>query len=118
MSMGAKGKSILSRFSDCILKMFRQCGNVCFTFYFTVCVISGAVRSYGSLIFLTTCARSVYHHFSCEFESRSWRCVLDTALCDNVYQRLATRGWFSIVSSTNKTDPLYTTKILLKVATP
>ena len=29
----------------------------------------------------TTCAISVYHHLSCEFESFSWRGVLDTTLC-------------------------------------
>ena len=42
----------------------------------------------------------------CEFESRSYRDVLDTTLCDKVYQRLATGMWFSPgppVSHTNKT---------------
>jgi hypothetical protein len=41
------------------------------------------------------------------FESRSWRGVLDTTLCDKVCQWLATGQWFSagtLVSSTNKTD--------------
>jgi hypothetical protein len=28
--------------------------------------------------FTITYAISAYHHLSCEFESRSWRCVLDT----------------------------------------
>ena len=48
-----------------------------------------------------------------EFESRKWRGVLDTKLCDKVCQRLAAGLWFSPgtpVSSTNKTE------ILLKVA--
>ena len=36
--------------------------------------------------FTTTSANSVYHHKSCEFESRSWRSVLDTTLSDNVCQ--------------------------------
>jgi hypothetical protein len=31
--------------------------------------------------FTTTCAICTYHH-CCEFESRSWRGVLDTTLCD------------------------------------
>ena len=31
--------------------------------------------------FTTTCAISAYHHYSCEFVSRSWRGVLDI-LCD------------------------------------
>ena len=42
-----------------------------------------------------------------------------TALCDKVGQRLATGQWFSLgplVSSTNKTDHLDITEILLKVA--
>jgi hypothetical protein len=32
--------------------------------------------------FTTTYAISAYHHQSCEFESRLWRGVLDTTLCD------------------------------------
>ena len=38
--------------------------------------------------FQTTYAISAYHHKSCEFESRSWRGVLDTT-CDKVFQYLA-----------------------------
>jgi hypothetical protein len=34
--------------------------------------------------FTTTYGISVYHHQSCEFESCSWRGVLDTTLCDKV----------------------------------
>jgi hypothetical protein len=48
-----------------------------------------------------------------------WRVVLDTALCDIVYQLLATGRMFSsgtLVSSTNKTDRHDITRILLKVA--
>jgi hypothetical protein len=36
--------------------------------------------------FTTTCAISAYHHYSCEFEPRSWRGILHTILCDNVCQ--------------------------------
>ena len=32
----------------------------------------------------TTCAISAYHHYRCDFQSRSWRGVLDTTLCDKV----------------------------------
>jgi len=32
--------------------------------------------------FTTICAISDYHHWSWEFESRSWRGALDTTLCD------------------------------------
>ena len=44
---------------------------------------------------------------SCEFESRSWRSVLDKTLCDKVGRWLASDRWFSPgtpVSSTNETD--------------
>jgi hypothetical protein len=47
------------------------------------------------------------------------RGVLDTTLCDKVYQWLATGRWFSPAkpaSSTNKTDRHDITEILLKVA--
>jgi hypothetical protein len=51
--------------------------------------------------------------------TRSWRGVLDTTLCDEVCQWLATGWWFSLgtsVSSTDKTDRHDITEILLKVA--
>jgi hypothetical protein len=32
----------------------------------------------------TTCAISSYHHYSSEFEPRSWRGALNTTLCDKV----------------------------------
>jgi hypothetical protein len=35
-----------------------------------------------------TCSINGYHHISCEFESCSWRDVLDTTLCDEVCQVL------------------------------
>jgi hypothetical protein len=62
--------------------------------------------SYGSG-FTTTCAIGAYYHWSCEFELRSWWGVLDTTLCDKVYQWHATGRWFSPgtpVSSTNESD--------------
>ena len=62
---------------------------------------------------------SFYHRYSCEFESRLWRGVLVTTLCDKVCQWLATGWWFSSgtpVSSTNKTDRHDIAEILLKVA--
>jgi len=36
--------------------------------------------------FKTTHAISAYHHQICEFEPRSWRGVLDSILCDKVWQ--------------------------------
>ena len=60
-----------------------------------------------------------YHHLSCEFESRSWRGVLDTTLCDKVCKWLATGRWVSpgtSVSSSNKTDCHDMAEILLTVA--
>jgi hypothetical protein len=67
----------------------------------------------------TPCAISAYHNYRYKFESRSWRCVLDTTLCDNVRQLLSIGRWYfpsTPVSSTNKTDRHDIAKILLKVA--
>ena len=69
--------------------------------------------------FTTTYAISAYHHWWCEFESRSGQGVLDTTWCDKVCQWLAAGRWFSPgtpVSSINKTDCQYIAEILLKVA--
>jgi len=57
--------------------------------------------------FTATYAISVFHYHIYESESCSWRGVLDIALCDKVYQLLATGRWFSpitLVSSANKTQ--------------
>ena len=62
---------------------------------------------------------SAYHHLSCEFESRSWRGVLNTILSHKVCQWLVVGWWFSSgtpVSSTNKTDRHDITEIMLNVA--
>ena len=48
-------------------------------------------------------------------QSRPWRSVVDTILCDKVYKLLAADRWFSPVSSINKTDRHDITEILLKV---
>jgi len=53
--------------------------------------------------FTTTCVISACLQLSCEFESRWWRSVLDTTLCDKVCQWLVAGRWFSpgtTVSST------------------
>ena len=55
---------------------------------------------------------------SCELDSHSWWGVLDTTLCDKVYQWLVAGLWFSpgtLVSPTTKTDRHDITEILLKV---
>jgi hypothetical protein len=57
-----------------------------------------------------------YHHWSCEFESSSWRGVLDITICHKVYPWLSAGRWFSSVSSANKTDRQDIIEILLKVA--
>ena len=62
---------------------------------------------------------SSYHHWNCEFESRSWRGVLDTTYCHNVCQWPAADPRFSLdalVSYINKSDRHDMTDILLKVA--
>ena len=69
---------------------------------------------YNLFLFETICAISAYHHWSYEFQSRSWWGVLDTTLCDNVCQCFATDRWFSPVSS-NKTDRHDITELLLNV---
>jgi hypothetical protein len=53
-----------------------------------------------------------YHHYSCECEHCSRRCVLDATVCDEVCQWLAAGWWFSPVSSTNKTGHQDITEIL------
>ena len=56
--------------------------------------------------FTITYVISDYQHYCCEFESRSWRGVFDTLLCDIVTPAF----------STNKTDRHDMTEILVKVA--
>jgi hypothetical protein len=54
-----------------------------------------------------------------QFKPRSYRCVIDTTVCDKVFQWLATCRWFSLgtpFSSTNTTNSHEKTEILLKVA--
>jgi hypothetical protein len=60
--------------------------------------------------FTTTYAISAYHHWRCEFESRSGRGVQHYVI------KFVSDLWFSLVSSTNKTDRHDITEILLKVA--
>ena len=67
--------------------------------------------------FTTTYAISAYHHWCCEFESRSGRSVQHYVI--KICQWLATGRLFSAnppVSSTNKTDRHDITEILLKMA--
>ena len=67
------------------------------------------------MVVTNTCAINVYRDWSYEFESRSWRCVVGTTLCDKVCQWLTTGQRSSLVSSTNKTDRHDITEIVLKV---
>ena len=63
--------------------------------------------------------RIVNEHNILIFEPRTLRGVLDTTLCDKIYERLATCRWLSLdtpVFTTNKTDRHDITEILLKVA--
>ena len=67
--------------------------------------------------FTTTCAISAHHHLRFEFESRAWRSVLNTTLCDKICQWLATGSSFSpgtpVSSSTNKTEVQFESSLLL-----
>jgi hypothetical protein len=80
----------------------------------------GGHHGHGRMVIgiTTTYAICAYHHWCCEFESRSGRGLLDATLCVKVCQLLETGQWFSPgspVSSTNKTDCHDITEILLKV---
>ena len=49
-------------------------------FYIELRVLKGGCRGRDHMIvgFTTTRAISAYHHYGCEFESHSWRGILDT----------------------------------------
>ena len=75
-------------------------------------------RGYIVVECTTTYAIRAYHHWSYEFESRSWRGVLDTTLGDKLCQWIATGRWSSPgtpVFSTNKTGFHDITEISFKV---
>ena len=87
----------LMRFHDIILTYTRDCRG----------------RDHMVVGFTTTFALSAYHHWCCEFESRSERGVQH---CDKVCQWLSLTCGRSVASSTNKTDRHDITEILMKVA--
>ena len=69
-------------------------------------------------VFTTTNAICVYHHWCCEFESRSCGGIQHYVITFVTWW-LATGGWFSPgppIFSTNKTDRHDIAEILLKVA--
>jgi hypothetical protein len=73
--------------------------------------------SYGSWIYKYPCNQCLLP-LTLWVQIPLWWGVLDTTLCDKVYQWLAAGRWFSLetpVSSTNKTDLHNITEILLKV---
>ena len=76
---------------------------------------SRRVRDRMVVIFKTTYAISAYHHWWCEFESRSGRGVHHYVI---TFVSDATGMWFSpdpSVSSTNTTERYDMTEILLKI---
>ena len=48
------------------------------------CKRGGGCRDHMVVGFTTTYEISTYHHYSCEFESSSWGCLLATTLYDKV----------------------------------
>ena len=63
---------------------FYLCCIICFSYVvlhtrFVGCIYGGR-RGFDCMVvrFTATCAISVYQHYSCEFEFRSWRGALDT----------------------------------------
>ena len=96
-------------------------GSVFFILLCYVCILYWirCRRGRDRMVVIGTYATSAYHHHSCEFQTRSWRGVLDTTLCDKVCQWLEAGQRFSPgtqVSSTNNSDRQDITEILLKVA--
>ena len=93
-SVNRSGNADANNFKDFVL----------FPFYFSICVkwvpwrqslantsninIFSSVPCRGRdrmvVGFTITYVISAHHHYSCEFESRSWRGVLDTTLCHKV----------------------------------
>jgi hypothetical protein len=102
------------RFFDLIFSFFRQ---VVFCFinfirYFLSVTGPSWSWSYGSWIYNYP-SNQCLSPLKLEFEPRSWRCVIDTTLCDTVCQLLAV---VFCLYSTNKTDSNDITDILLKMA--
>jgi hypothetical protein len=64
-------------------------------FYILVCCCGCDRTVTGST---TTCAISAYHHLCYEFESRSWRGVLNTTLCNKVCRWLVTGRWLNTIT--------------------
>ena len=99
-------------FFSWIVELFWRCSIFCFTFYsifLMLLFLTRGRRGRDRMVvgFTTTYTINSYHHWSCEFESRSWRGVLDTTLCDTVCQWFAAGRWFSPgipVSFTNIAD--------------
>jgi hypothetical protein len=60
------------------------------------------------VVILNTYSISAYRHYSCEFESRSWRGALDKT-CDKVCQWLATCLWISLGT------PISATKVVTEL---
>ena len=67
-----------------------KCGlfdNILLTLFTYTCTIKYMlIHIQGCLGFTTTYTISAYHHLRCEFESRSWRDVIDTT-CDVAFDR-------------------------------
>ena len=99
------------------------CNSTCFIKLYPINVLfplneMGPSWSYGSWIYNYLCNKCI-SPLPLRVRIPLTRSVLDTTLCDKVYQWLAAGRWFSqgtTVSSTNKTDHRDITEILLKVA--
>ena len=67
--------------------------------------------------FTTTCAISAYHDQRCEFDSRSWRGVFDTTLCNKFVSDLRKFDaflrvlWFPLPITTFLDDLLYPSRM-------
>jgi hypothetical protein len=79
------------------------CLGSCWSIFIFVCSVLSVLRfsegpswswSYGRWIINYLCNQCLSPLWRCEFESRSWRGVLDTTLCNKVCQWLAASRWF------------------------
>ena len=69
--------------------------------------------------FTPTCEIRAYHHLRCEFESPSWKGILDKTSCDTNQSVSLGRQVCTPVSSINKqTDRCDKTEILLNTSEP
>ena len=107
-----------NNYTTYLLLIHKCTRSFCWSLFCLIIIWSRRGRYRMVVGFITTCAISVNRHYSWQFESRSWRGVLDTTLCDSLLVTCDRPVGFSgySVSSTNRSDSHYIIEMLLKVA--